>query len=161
MNSKAFAVMVPLTCVAPLGVNAQTLPIVVSGTVDLNFGSFFLAGAGGTLVMDTLDTRSTTGGVSTIAGAGLEESGQIAIIASTGFIVTISITATNYNLTNAGGDTLVVNSFNLDTNAGGRIITKSVVSNPTIVPLGATLNVPGGSPDGTYTGSYDINVIYQ
>lgn len=153
--------MVPLSFVCPMAVTAQTLPIVVSGTVDLNFGTFYVVGSAGTLTMNTANSRSMTGGVNTVAGAGLDRSGQISIIASTGAVITISVTATNYNLANAAGDLLVVNNFNLDTNTGGRVITKSVASNPTTIPLGATLNVPLAAVDGTYTGSYNINVIYQ
>jgi hypothetical protein len=154
--------------IAPLSValsgqpQAQpTLPIIVSATVDLNFGTFFTTGASGTVRIDTTGTRSTTGGVMTSVGAGLESQGQISISASTGVVMSITITPASYNLTNGLGDTMLLNGFNLDTTAGGPAITRSLTQNPSTIPVGATLNVGSPQAEGDYTGTYTINVVYQ
>ena len=155
------AVLIPLSVMVVDPAVAQTFPIVVSSTAALNFGSFYTQGALGEVLVNTVGTRTTTGAVATIAGAGLESNGAISIAASTGFVVTISMTLTAFNITNGAGDMMVVDDFHIGGNTAGPVITTVLTNNPSVIPFGGTLNVPMSQPAGTYVGTYTVNVIYQ
>lgn len=160
--SKVLSILIPLSVsIAPHAVAQTTIPIVVSATQDLHFGSFFTLGASGDVIISTADVRTTAGGIETVIGAGLESRGVISITGSTGQIVTISMTAPSFNLINGDGDILVVNDFELDVPPAGSNITKTLTTNPSILNLGATLNVPVSAPQGNYRGNYNISVVYQ
>ena len=58
--------------------------IIVSGTLDLNFGTFAAGAGGGTVSMSTAGVRTSTGTVVLTAGAGLESPASLSISASTG-----------------------------------------------------------------------------
>ncbi len=160
---KVLSTLVPLSLCFVSHVNAQTtlLPIAVSATQDLHFGSFYTLGASGDVIISTADVRTTAGGIETVVGAGLESRGQLSITASTGQIVTISMTAPSFNLINGDGDIMVVNDFQLDVPPAGSNITKTITASTSIINVGATLNVPISVPDGNYRGSYSISVVYQ
>jgi hypothetical protein len=151
-------VLVPLSFI-PKPANAM-LTIAITATVELNFGTMDVAGAG-TVVMNTTNGRSVTGGVTAITGAGLESSGVLSISGSTGLAIDLSMTAASYSVSNGGGATMAVNNFNLVTNAGGATETITLTSNPTNFPFGATLNVGAGQAAGTYTGTFTVNANYQ
>lgn len=153
--------IIPLSFVLPLPVNAQTVPITVSATEGLNFGSFYTVGSSGDVIINTLGVRTTAGGVAVVTGAGLQSEGKISISASTGVIMTISMTSPNFNVTNADGDMMVVNDFNIDTVTGGDNITKILATSPSTIPIGGTLNVPLNAPEGVYIGDYTVSVMYQ
>lgn len=162
-SQKVLSTLIPLSfCYMP-HVNAQTtlLPIAVSVTQDLHFGSFFTLGAAGDVIISTADVRTTAGGIETVVGAGLESRGQLAITASTGQIVTIEMTAPSFNLVNGDGDVLIVNDFQLDVPPAGSNITKTITASTSVINIGATLNVPISVPTGNYRGSYNISVVYQ
>lgn len=152
--------LIPLSFV-PCIADAQTIPIAVSASQNLHFGFFYTNGSTGDVIIDTAGSRSFAGGAVGIVGAGLESRGELSITGSTGAVVTIAFTAPNFNIVNGTGNVLVVDNFQLDTPTGGSTITKTLATSPTIVPFGATLNVPSGSDSGTYTGTYGISVVYQ
>jgi len=154
-----------LAAVIPLSVMPQSakaaLSIVVSGTVDLNFGTMTETGGGGTMVVDTTGARTPTGAVTAVAGGGLASQGIFSVSGSTGLAIDVSMTAAAFTVSNGGGATMVVNNFNLVTNAGGATRTITLAANPSTFPLGATLNVGAGQAAGTYIGNYTINANYQ
>lgn len=149
--------LVPLT-LSPKSAHAM-ITIVVTASVELNFGTIDVAGAG-TVVMNTADGRSVTGGVTAIGGAGLESSGVLSVSGSTGLAIVLSMSAAAFSVSNGGGDTMSVNNFNLVTNANGPTRTVTMTTNPTLYPFGATLNVGGGQAAGTYTGTFTVNANY-
>ena len=135
-------------------------PITVSGTQVLHFGSMTATNAG-TMLIDTTGARTPGGAVSAVAGGNLEQAGVLSISAATGVAIDLSMAATSFTVTDGGGNTMVVNNFNLRTNAGGTAETITLVASPTTVPLGATLNVGAAQVTGTYTGTYTVNANYQ
>lgn len=78
---------------------------------------------------------------------------------STGLAIDLSMTATNYNITNGGGDSMNVNNFDL--NGGGPTTTITLTVNPQNFPMGATLTVGAGQAAGTYIGTFAVNANYQ
>ena len=155
----AFSIMVPLSFI-PQPATAQTLPLVVSAPVELNFGSV-TAGGAGTVVISTTGTRSVTGGVTAVNSGGLESNGVFSISGSTGFAIDLSITATSFTVSNGGGGVMNVDSFQMIAPAGGRTATVTLATNPETFPLGATLNVGAGQAEGTYIGDYMLSANYQ
>ncbi len=135
-------------------------PITVAGTQALHFGSMTHAGVGGTMVMDTANTRTAAGVVAVVGGAA-EQSGQISMTGATGVAINLSMAATAYTVSDGGGQTMGVNNFQLRTNAGGTLEVITMVASPTVIPLGATLTVGAAQVAGTYTGAYTLNANYQ
>ncbi len=150
--------LIPLTLL-PKYAHAM-ITIVVSATVELNFGRIAVDGAG-TVTINTANGRTVSGGVVPVTGAGLESSGVLSISGSTGVMIDLSMTATAFNVDNGGGDSMVVNNFNLVTNGGGPSETVTLTSNPTTFPFGARLNVGAGQAAGTYTGTFSVSANYQ
>lgn len=132
-------------------------PIVVSGTVDLNFGSITESSAG-TIVVPPVAAASVTGGVTSLSTPVV---GVIQIAAATGAAITLSMDATAYTVSDGLANTMSVNNFNLVTDAGGTSETITLAASPETRPLGATLNVSAGQTPGTYTGNYTVNANYQ
>jgi hypothetical protein len=157
---KIIALSIPIGLIS-YDVAAQTLPIAISVSQNLHFGTFYTNGASGDVIISTAGARTVAGGAVGVAGSGLEGRGEISITASTGVVVTIALTASSFNLLNADSDILVVNDFHLDTPTGGNSITKLITASPSIIPIGGTLNVPLNAPSGTYIGTYGLNVVYQ
>lgn len=159
----SFLLSVASTVVASSGeVLAQpTLPIVVSVTENLHFGTFFTVGSSGTLTVNTTGGRSVTGGVTAFAGAGLEQNGVISISASTGVLMTVEFLPTSATIMNGTGQTMVVDDFNINTNAGGDSIVTTLTQSTVSIPFGARLNVTSPQAQGTYAGTYSVSVVYQ
>ena len=149
-----------VTLSAPTVVNAQPFAsIIVSGTLDLNFGTFTGGAAGGTITVSTAGVRSSTGTVTLIAGAGLEGPASLSVSASTGFSVVVSMTAATFPIDDAGaGAPMNVDSF--DINGNGQTATFSMTTNPVELPIGGRLNVGAAQAEGVYSGAYTVNANY-
>lgn len=138
--------------------------IVVDGTVDLHFGSFTDSGAGGTVVMDVADGRTTTGATTAVTGSIPATSGVISVTAATGLAIDLSITGApgaTFTVSDGLANTMVVSAFNIDTNAGGDAAVVTLAAATETFPLGATLTVGAAQVAGTYAGTYDLVANYQ
>jgi hypothetical protein len=155
----AAVVLIPLSIMPRQAMAALT--ILVSVSVELNFGTLTDGGAGGTAVVDTAGARTTTGSATAITGAGIESQGIFNVSGSTGLAMDVSLTSPTITVTNGGGGSMAVNAFNLVTNAAGSNNTITLVAGSNTFPLGATLAVGAGQAAGTYIGNYTLNVNYQ
>ena len=142
------------------GVMAQPLvTIIVSATLDLNFGTLSAGAGGGTLTVPIAGARTSTGTVIPLAGAGLESPASISISASTGESVVVSMDMVTYSVDYPGaGSPMNVGAFDID--GGGATATVTIATNPVTIPLGATLTVGAGQSEGIYSGSYVVNANY-
>jgi len=128
----------------------------ILATQNLDFGTITEAG-GGTV------TVNTTGGLTDSPGAvsigGTVEQGVIQTYGNPGDNVDFSIPASAI-LNNGLGGTMVVDQFNLRTDAGGQ--TQSIVmpGTNTAIPVGGTLNVGAGQAVGTYTGTVTVTATF-
>jgi len=154
----------PILGVLPFTLMAQPakamLTITVTATQDLNFGTLTATGAG-TARIDTAGGRTVTGGVTAIAGAGFETQSVIAITGSTGLPIDVSMTAPAFTVNNGAGDTMTVNSFQIETAAGGSAQTITLGATSSTFPIGGTLNVGASQAEGTYTGVFTFTANYQ
>ena len=137
-----------------------TFPIAITNSANMHFGTLVTGGSGGTVLIRPDGTRTLGGGVRAVNGAGLSQPALMTIIGSTGTPIELSMTATNFPLTNGAGDTMVVDDFNLVTNNGGVLETITLATTSETFNIGATLTVPSGPADGTYTGNFTINAKY-
>lgn len=156
---KKTAVLVTLT-LCPYAANAQ-VPILLGSSQVLNFGTIATSNnAGGTVVIEPGGTRNVSGSVVGVTGGGLEQEGIISIAGSVGLVVDISITNTQFPISD-GTNTMVVDNFNLVTVAGGDSLSATLTASTIFLDLGARLNVNPNQPEGTYTGSYGVRTNYQ
>lgn len=153
-----------LASVLPVGLSAHhvhaqtTLPIIIVPVEELNFGTM-TAGAGGSVEITTAGTRNPTG-VFPFSG-GLETNGSFSISGSTGVIINLSITSPTFTVSNGGGDTMNVDTFNIVTAAGGRTEPITLTSSTETFPVGATLRVSSGQAEGVYIGQYTLMATYM
>lgn len=139
-------------------------PIVISNQANLHFGSLTVdAVVPGTAVITAGGVRSQTGGVGLVTGL-LEQAGVLRITAATNVTMDVALQAGPFTVDDAGlGAPMTVNAFNLKTDAGGTATTAIIPTTATFVdiPVGATLNVAAAQVEGTYTGTYTVDVNYQ
>ena len=120
----------------------------------LEFGSVAGGSSTGTVIVSSAGVKTVTGGAVDFGGTpSAAASWQIAGSKQCTVILTFpaSITVTS------GGDTTTVDTFTPD------------LTNPILIPnsgkitfkVGATLNVGVNQAAGTYTGTFNVNVIYE
>lgn len=148
-------------------VNVDIQAIVVTSAIavfqnqSLNFGTFTTGGAGGTVDITPAGGVTYTGVVGTPSTAPTE-----AIIQVKGKThapgIDISVTDPTVTISNGPTQKMVVDQFNINTNAGGPAETGIPITAPSVfVPIGATLTVGVGAAAGTYTGTFTVQVAYQ
>ena len=129
----------------------------IIATETLNFGNITETG-GGTVVVNTAGAITDSPGAVSLGGTISE--GMIQTFGNPGDTVNFSIPA-SANLTNGLGDTMVVDQFNLRTNAGGLAETIVMTGTNTAIPVGGRLNVGAGQATGTYTGTVTVNATFN
>ena len=123
-------------------------------TQPIDFGIFYVTSAG-TITVDWQGTVSTTGGVVVVSSINAKPAiFDVKLCQGRNVIITYNPTTT---LTN-GAPSLTLNVG--DTEKGPSGSTFPVENNCdfiTTLRVGGTLTVPGGSPSGTYNGSFSID----
>lgn len=132
--------------------------ISVLPTQPIEFGTFYVTSAG-TITVDYQGNISTTGGVVIVSSTNAKPAiFDVKLCQGRNVIITYSPTTT---LTN-GAPSLTLNIG--DTEKGPSGSTFPVENNCnfiTTLRVGGTLTVPGGSPSGTYTGSFPITFTQE
>ncbi len=124
---------------------------------NLNFGAFAVSGGAGSVTINTAGTGTYTG-VTQVATPPPSEA-NIRIFGDVGSSVVISVTDPTVTVFN-GANTMQVDNFQINTNAGGAIETVNMTNATLLVPIGATLNVNAGQAAGSYSGTFTVSVIY-
>jgi uncharacterized protein DUF4402 len=133
-------------------------PITLSNTTPLNFGNIIPGSSAGSVVMNTSNERSSTGGVTLQP----DVNGQAAVFNVTGLTgaeFTITLPSSDVTLTRDGGtEEMSIASATFNHNAGASpIITGGNVN----FNVGATLSVDANQEEGIYTGNYAVTVAYH
>jgi hypothetical protein len=130
-------------------------PLTVIKKADLDFGNVVVAGAG-TATVDPVTGAVTTTGLVSSAGA----LGRRALFTATGSrnsVVLIRLPKNPIALTRIGGtETLSVSSWTLDGTTNRRVPPSLAFD----FGVGATVTVPAGQADGTYVGTFSVDVQY-
>ncbi len=143
---------------APLAREAGAQQIVLSNNRGLDFGRF-VAGSGGTVVINPNGARSRTGGVVLLNSPGAGQAAYSVGKSSNGNgakAVIISLPANGSIRLTSGNNSMAVGSF---VNAPASLLT--VPTGGTTLSLGATLTVAPNQPPGNYTGSFPLTVNFQ
>lgn len=131
--------------------------ITITATQAIHFGTFVLTGAGGgTVVLGHNGSRNSTGDVALSALAPAAQPAIFDIKLCQGRNVTITYDPTT-TLTGSNGGSFTLNLGPTEKGVSG---SQFPVNNDcnfiTTLRVGGTLNIPGGSPAGTYTGNIFI-----
>lgn len=127
----------------------------ITNAAGLNFGKFANNGAGGTVVVSTAGTVSTTGDVVAIASSGaLAASFDVTGEANTSYTISLPASAT---VTDASANSMTVDTFD---DSGSGTGTLDGTGNDSFT-VGATLTVGGTQVAGAYSGTFDVTVEYQ
>jgi hypothetical protein len=117
----------------------------------LDFGSIAESGAGGTVTLTPAGTLTCGAG---LVCAGTTETPNFDIDGEAGATVNISLTSANITLT-SGTDTMGVA---LSASSASQVLDGSGVGT---FDVGGVLTVGANQPVGTYTGSLEVNVVYN
>lgn len=122
---------------------------------DLDFGELIVSGAG-TSVMDPVSgTATTTGSVTPTGVPG--HPAQFTATGSRNSVVIIRVPNAPVTLTRVGGtETMTVSNWTLD----GPVNRKIPLNNAFNFSVGGTLNVAAGQVEGTYSGTFAVQVQY-
>jgi len=133
-------------------------PISISKNADMSFGNIAVAsGSGGTVVLATAGTRTSTGGVTLPATAGTVTAASFTVNGTGSYTYTITLPS-SVTLTHSGGvETMDAGSFTSNPSTTG-----TLSSGTQNIAVGATLTVAAAQLAGTYTsGNFNVTVNYN
>lgn len=132
-------------------------PILITKSLDMNFGNVAVGTTAGTVVMTPAGARSATGGVTLPATVGTVSAATFNVTGTAGYTYTIVITGSPLTVT-SGGNTMTVTAF---TNSPTSPATLAAGNNA--LTVGATLNVGASQAAGIYVSasSFTVTVNYN
>lgn len=148
---------------APVGPNRNAKasveianPSTLQKLEDLNFASLGVVGAGGTAIVNpNTNALTTTGGVVHVAGASY--AAKFRGIAPKKTVVIIRIPKDPITITRVGGtETMTVSNWTLSGSDKRNVPAKEAFD----FQVGGTLTVNAGQVEGTYIGTFNVQVQY-
>jgi len=132
-------------------------PIGIANTADMNFGNVAVSAVAGTVVMTPAAVRSTTGGCTLPAITGTVAAGAFNVTGAASYTYAITLPAAATTIT-SGGNTIVVDTWTSSPSGTGTLTGGSET-----LLVGATLNVAGSQPAGTYISGtpFTVTVNYN
>ena len=127
-------------------------PISISKTLDVNFGNVSVSGTAGTVILTPTGTRTATGGVSLPTTTGTLTAATFTISGQGTYTYAITLPSSPVTITN-GGNVMTINNFTSSTLGAGTLSAGSQT-----LTVGATLNIAGNQPAGTYVSPTPFNV---
>ena len=124
----------------------------------LNFGAVLAGGVVGTVKIDTAGVRTWT--AVTPLATPLPSEAIMKAFGNSGLSIDVSVTKTAFTVANTTAATMVVDQFNINTNAGGTKQTLFLTGTTRLIPIGATLHVGSPQAVGTYKGTFTVTVAY-
>ena len=121
----------------------------------LSFGDVTVSASSGTVVIDTNNSRSVTGGVT--AAGGTVSSSSFSATGTASHSYTITLPSNTDVTVTSGAKSMTVTNFTSSPSGTG---TLDGSGNATIT-VGAQLNVTGSQAPGTYTGTFNVTVAYN
>lgn len=127
----------------------------ISNNRALAFGEVATGPTPGTAIVTPAGVRTLTGGVTPGPSGGVT-SAQFTV---TGIpLFTYAITLPGSAVLTSGGNTMTVNTFTSNPSGTGQL---QVILGSQILTVGATLNVGANQASGTYTGTFNVTVVYN
>lgn len=133
------------------------IPISISIESELSFGTFNPGSVVGTVTVSRItNERTATGGVELVASDDVSR-GKVAVTGSPGASFSMTIPADDtVVLSNGTGGTMTIQTF--DVPIGNYVLSGTGLR---FRHLGATLGIAANQPTGTYTGTYEVSVVYD
>lgn len=148
----AFATNVNAQATATASTTAVLVtPISITKSIDMDFGTLAASATAGTVVLDTANTRTITGGASLHGGTPTAAVFNVTGEPNTGFDITIP--TTDITLTDGSSNNLILNGL---VTLGASSTLDATGSKD--IKVGATLNLPANAVAGTYTNASDLFV---
>jgi hypothetical protein len=130
-------------------------PATVQKLQDLDFGAITVTTAGTAVLDPNTDAVAASGGV-TFAG-GLPHAAQFEAISPTGNVVIIRLPRSPATLTRAGGtETMTIDDWTMDGPSRRTVVARQ----PFTFKVGGTLYVGANQVEGTYTGTFEVDVQF-
>lgn len=130
-------------------------PAAVKKLQDLDFASLSVLGAGTAIVDPNTDTMTTTGGV--IHAAGVPHAALFEGVSPIRGVVIVRLPRNPATLTRVGGtETMTVSNWTISGNARRTVAEQE----PFDFKVGGTLNVNANQADGTYVGTFAVEIQY-
>ncbi|MDF1560243.1 MAG: DUF4402 domain-containing protein [Bacteroidales bacterium] len=130
-------------------------PITIAKDADLSFGNIIADTDGGTVVVDPAGARTLNGLTSpSVTGTITAASFTVTGLADATYAIILPVS----HIISSGGNNMTVDNFTSTPNATGTLTGGTQTLN-----VGATLNVTGSQPAGTYTNAtgFDVTVNYN
>ena len=127
----------------------------IAKTVDMDFGTVAEDGSGGTIILATDGSRTTTGGASVLSGSpGAAASFNVTGEGANTYSITLPASVT----LNKGGDIMTANAF-----VSLPLTTGTLTAGAQTLLVGATLTLAIAQPTGTYlsTTPFTVTVNYN
>jgi len=133
-------------------------PIGITNTTAMNFGNVAVSAVAGTVVMTPAGVRSITGGCTLPAITGSPAAAAFSVTGAANYTYAITLPGAATTIT-SGGNTMTVDAWSSTPNGAG---TLSAGGSQTLT-VGATLNVAGSQPAGTYVSGtpFTVTVNYN
>jgi hypothetical protein len=146
-------------------VNAQEPPprpltVTVSLVQNLSFGAFYQGTTGGSVIISSTGSRSSTGDVVLLGMGYTSSTGLYDLVANPGTLVSVA-NGPDAVLTGSNGGTMTLKIGSCDPVSPFIITTSPPAS--TQLRIGGTLTVgnPGSNPPGNYSGSFNIIFVQE
>lgn len=134
--------------------------LTIAATQGLYFGKFYDLGAGGTISIDWRGIRTTTGGIIAVTSS-IARPALFEIKLCQGRNVTITFAPTTI-LTGSNGGELTLDIGPTEKGVNGALFAIENNCNfVTMLRVGGTLHIPGNSPPGFFSGSFEISFDQQ
>jgi hypothetical protein len=135
-------------------------PIMITKTVDLDFGNVAVSGTAGTVLMSPAGVRTPNGGVTLPAVAGTPAAASFTVTGEASYTYAITLPTAPLTIT-SGANTMTVDLFT-STPSGTGTLSAGAPGTQT-VDVGATLNVNASQAAGLYISAtpFDVTVNYN
>ena len=132
-------------------------PIGIANTIAMNFGNVAVSTVAGTVVLTPAGGRSVTGGCTLPATTGTVSAASFNVTGADGYTYDITLPTADVTITD-GTNNMIVNTFTSNPSGAGTLTGGSET-----LTVGATLNVTGSQPAGTYTTTtpFTVTVNYN
>lgn len=128
----------------------------VSGQRDLAFGDVAPGPVAGSVLIDPVtDARATVGGVTALAGTA--HSAAFVAPGTPDRVYIVQLPDAPIRLSNGTGATMTVS----DWTSNGPSVRRFDASGIAVVQVGGRLNVGADQPEGTYSGTFEVRIIFQ
>jgi len=134
-------------------------PISIAQVADLHFGNVAIhATNAGTVELSPLGVRTPTGGVTLPNVTGTVNAASFTVTGQADYTYAITLPGGDHIIENPANDQMIVKTFTSDPDGTGLLTAGTQTLN-----VGATLQVTGGQPTGTYTSvaPFTVTVNYN